>query len=53
MVDYTDIITIEPKKGGSKPFIRGMSTTVGDILGWLSIGMSHEEIFEDFPEITE
>ena len=30
-----------------------MRITVGDVLGWLSRGMSHEEIFEDFPEITE
>jgi uncharacterized protein (DUF433 family) len=53
MVDYREIITIEPGKRGGKPCIRGMRITVGDILGWLSIGMSHEEIFEDFPEITE
>ena len=53
MVDYRKIITIEPGKRGGKPCIRGMRITVGDILGWLSIGMSHEEIFEDFPEITE
>ncbi len=53
MVDYREIITIEPGKRGGKPCIRGMRITVGDILGWLSVGMSHEEIFEDFPEITE
>jgi uncharacterized protein (DUF433 family) len=53
MVNYKEIITIEPGKRGGRPCIRGMRITVGDVLGWLSIGMSHEEIFEDFPEITE
>jgi len=52
MVDYRKIITIEPGKRGGKPCIRGMRITVGDILGWLSIGMSHQEIIDDFPEIT-
>lgn len=53
MVDYRKIITIEPGKRGEKPCIRGMRITVGDILGWLSIGMSHQEIIDDFPELTD
>ena len=53
MVDYRKIITIEPGKRGGKPCIRGMRITVGDILGWLSIGMSHQEIIDDFPELTD
>ncbi len=50
---YQDIITLEPGKRGGKPCIRGMRITVADVLGWLSAGMSHEEIREDYPEITE
>lgn len=38
MVDYQQIITIEPGKRGGKPTIRGMRITVGDILGWLASG---------------
>jgi uncharacterized protein (DUF433 family) len=53
MVDYRKIITIEPGKRGGKPCIRGMRITVGDILGWLSVGMSHQEIIDDFPELTD
>ena len=53
MIDYRKIITIEPGKRGGKPCIRGMRITVGDILGWLSIGMSHQEIIDDFPELTD
>lgn len=49
---YRDIITIEPNKRGGKPCIRGMRITVYDILGWLSTGMTNEEIVEEFPELT-
>ena len=46
-------ITFNPAVMGGKPCIRGMRITVGDILGWLSIGMSHQEIIDDFPELTD
>ena len=52
-MDYHNIITIEPGKRGGKPCIRRMRITVGDVLGWLAAGMSHQEIIEDFPELTE
>ncbi len=48
-----NIITIEPGKRGGKPCIRRMRITVYDVLGWLSVGMSHAEILDDFPELTE
>lgn len=53
MVDYRQIITIEPGKRGGKPCIRGMRITVGDILGWLAAGMTMDEIISDFPELTK
>lgn len=53
MIDYKQIITIEPGKRGGKPCIRNMRITVGDILGWLAAGMSVEEILADFDELTE
>ena len=52
MENSLDFITIEEGKRFGKPCIRGMRITVGDILGWLSVEMTREEIFEDFPEIT-
>ncbi|EDX77448.1 conserved hypothetical protein [Coleofasciculus chthonoplastes PCC 7420] len=30
-----------------------MRITVYDVLGWLAAGMSHTEILDDFPELTE
>jgi uncharacterized protein (DUF433 family) len=53
VVDYHKIITVEPGKRGGKPIIRGMRITVYDVLSYLASGMSHEEILQDFPELTE
>jgi uncharacterized protein (DUF433 family) len=53
MVDYKQIITLEPGKRGGKACIRGMRITVNDILGWLASGMSISEIIMDFDELTE
>ncbi len=52
MVDYKEIITINPNIRFGRPCILGTRISVYDVLGWLSIGMSHEEIIEDFPELT-
>lgn len=52
-MDYKSIITIEPRKRGGRPCIRGMRITVTDVLGWLAAGMKHDEILSDFPELTE
>lgn len=53
MIDYKQIITIEPGKRGGKPCIRGMRITVNDILGWLAAGMTVQDIINDFDELTE
>ena len=53
MKDYHSIITIEKKKRGGKPCIRGMRITVSDILNWLASGMSVQDILSDFDELTE
>jgi len=36
-----------------KPCIKGTRITVGDILQWLSTGMSEQEILEDYPELQK
>ena len=53
MVDYKNIITLEPGKRSGKPCIRGMRITVGDILGWLASGMTISQILSDFDELNE
>ncbi len=52
-MNYRDLITIEQGKRGGRPCIRGMRITVGDVLGWLAAGLSHEQIVADYPELTE
>jgi len=46
-------ITVTPGKRGGRACVRGMRIAVADVLGWLAAGMSHAEIIEDFPELTE
>lgn len=53
MIDYRDLITIEPGKRGGRPCIRGSRIAVADVLGWLAAGLSHADILGDFPELTE
>ncbi len=53
MIDYHQIITADPGKRGGRPCVRGLRISVSDVLGWLSSGMSHNEIIDDFPELTE
>jgi len=52
-MDYSGIITLEPGKRSGKPCVRGLRITVYDILEQLASGMSHEEILQDFPYLTE
>ncbi len=42
-------ITIIPGLMGGKPTIRGMRFKVSDVVGYLSAGMTQQEILEDFP----
>jgi uncharacterized protein (DUF433 family) len=45
-------ITIEPGKRSGQPCIRGMRTTVQDVLEYLAGGMTPEDVLADFPELT-
>ena len=50
---YQSIITLESGKRSGKPCIRGLRITVYDVLSYLAAGMSHQEILDDFPGLTE
>jgi uncharacterized protein (DUF433 family) len=47
------IIIIESGKRQSQPCIRGQRISVKDILGWMTSGMTIEEILSDFPELNK
>ena len=46
-------IVIDNEIRFGKPSIKGTRITVGDILQWLSTGMSEQEILEDYPELQQ
>lgn len=52
-MDYRQIITIDPGKRSGKPCVRGLRITVGDVLGYLASGMTHDEILRDFPYLQQ
>jgi uncharacterized protein (DUF433 family) len=52
-VDYKQFIEVHPEIRFGKPVIIGTRITVYDVLQWLASGSTHEEILEDFPQLTE
>jgi uncharacterized protein (DUF433 family) len=52
-MSYQQIISIDPGKRGGRPCIRHMRIAVADVLGWLAVGQTHQQILDDFPELTE
>lgn len=50
---YQAILALEPGKRSGKPTIRGLRITVYDVLSYLAAGMTHQEILNDFPYLTE
>jgi uncharacterized protein (DUF433 family) len=52
-MNYADIIMMEPGKRSGKPCIRGLRITVYDVLENLASGMSHAQILQEFPYLTE
>ena len=50
---FNDIIRINPEKRFGKPCVRETRITVYDVLGWLSAGMTYNDILADFPELTQ
>jgi uncharacterized protein (DUF433 family) len=53
MIQWQNYIAIDPEIRFGKPIVKGTRIAVGDILGWLASGMTHEEIIGDYPPIQE
>ena len=51
-MDYQGRIVIDPEIRFGKPTVRGTRMTVGDVLGYMAGGMSHEAILADFPQLA-
>ncbi len=52
-MNYQSRISIDPQKRFGKPCIKGTRITVFDVLRWLSIGMSVEDILQDYEELSQ
>ena len=52
MINYREIITINPEKRFGRPCVRDTRISVFDVLGWLASGMSNAQILKDFPELS-
>ena len=50
---FNNVIKINPNKRFGKPCVRETRITVYDVLGWLSAGMTYNDILTDFPELTQ
>lgn len=50
---FEEIIQINPEKRFGKPYVRNTRISVYDVLNWLASGMTHAEIVDDYPELTE
>ena len=53
MQELLTFISVDPNICFGKPCIKGTRISVGDILRWLSAGMTTTEITEDYPELQE
>jgi uncharacterized protein (DUF433 family) len=52
-IDYKEYIEVNPEIRFGKPVIIGTRITVYDVLQWLASGMTHEQIIDDFPQLSE
>lgn len=52
-MDYSKIIMIDPGKRSGKACVRDTRITVYDVLDYLAAGMTHEQILDDFLDLTE
>jgi uncharacterized protein (DUF433 family) len=53
MNELRTYIVIDNEIRFGKPCIKGTRITVGDILQWLSNGMTEQEMLEDYPELQQ
>jgi len=46
------VITSDPQRRGGRPCVRDLRISVGDVLGWMAVGMTPAQIVNDYPELT-
>jgi uncharacterized protein (DUF433 family) len=52
-IDFKKYIEVNPEIRFGKPVIKGTRISVYDVLQWLASGLSHKDILNDFPQLSE
>ena len=52
MTIRTNAITSDPMRRGGRPCVRDLRISVGDVLGWLAMGQTTDQILADYPELS-
>jgi uncharacterized protein (DUF433 family) len=52
-IDFKEYIEVNPEIRFGKPVVKGTRISVYDILQWLASGLSHQDILNDFPQLSE
>jgi uncharacterized protein (DUF433 family) len=52
MTQHHHTITTDPLRRGGRACVRDLRISVGDVLGWLALGQSADQIVNDHPELT-
>ncbi|MEP6622195.1 MAG: DUF433 domain-containing protein [bacterium] len=50
--DYRERVVVDPNIRFGKPTVRGKRITVGDVLGYLTGGMTKAEFLAEFPQLS-
>ena len=53
IAELSNYVTIDKEIRFGKPCLKGTRITVGDVLQWLSEGISVSEILDDYPLLSE
>lgn len=53
MIDYTQLIEVNPRVMLGKPVIKGTRLTVDLVLEELSAGKSYQDLLDAYPRLTE
>ncbi|HYF20163.1 MAG TPA: DUF433 domain-containing protein [Ramlibacter sp.] len=46
------LISIDPLRRGGRACVRDLRISVADVLGWLALGQTIDEIVSEYPELT-
>ncbi|MBU3683288.1 MAG: DUF433 domain-containing protein [Phycisphaerales bacterium] len=52
-MDWRERISVDPGVRFGKACVRGTRIAVGDVLDWLSAGMTPEEIVREYPPLSQ